>query len=186
MGLRFGLHVVIKPLLQVDATVELPDFKGGKDFNEKITRAKFEELCLDLFKKTLLPVEKVLQDAGISKRQVDEIVLVGGSTRIPKVRALLKDYFNGKEPNQQVNPDEAVAYGAAVQAGLLAGSSYEIAAAGGSNIVLLDVTPLSMGIETTGKWRELFCAATQLLHFLRRDVKFIAAVTAVQAQIRSR
>jgi molecular chaperone DnaK len=121
--------------------VELPDFKGGKDFNEKITRAKFEELCLDLFKKTLLPVEKVLQDAGISKRQVDEIVLVGGSTRIPRVQALVKEVF-GKEPNRSVNPDEVVSLGAAIQGGVLGGEV--------SDVLLLDVTPLSLGIETLG------------------------------------
>jgi len=86
----------------------------GIDFDETLSRAKFEELCADIFKKTLKPVENVLSDAAMKKSEVDEIVLVGGSTRIPKIQSLLKDYFNGKEPNRGINPDEAVAYGAAV------------------------------------------------------------------------
>lgn len=86
----------------------------GIDFDETLSRAKFEELCADIFKKTLKPVESVLSDAAMKKSEVDEIVLVGGSTRIPKIQSLLKDYFNGKEPNRGINPDEAVAYGAAV------------------------------------------------------------------------
>merc|ERR1712054_247852 len=102
-------------------------------------RARFEELCGDLFKKTLGPVKNVMDDSGLKKTQVDEVVLVGGSTRIPKVQALMKDFFNGKEPNRGINPDEAVAYGAAVQAGSLSGE-------GGSDLLLLDVTPLTLGV----------------------------------------
>ena len=93
----------------------------GIDFEETLTRAKFEELCSDLFKNTLKPVETVLGDSGLKRSEVDEIVLVGGSTRIPKVQQLIKDFFNGKEPNRGINPDEAVAYGAAVQGGILGG-----------------------------------------------------------------
>merc|ERR1719502_802585 len=96
--------------------------KGDGDiFSETLTRARFEELNMDLFKKTLLPVGKVLEDGDLQKNEVDELVLVGGSTRIPKVQQLLKDYFNGKEPSRGINPDEAVAYGAAVQGGILSG-----------------------------------------------------------------
>ena len=111
-----------------------------------MTRAKFEELCADLFKATLAPVQRVLTDAKVSKREVDEIVLVGGSTRIPKVRQLLKDFFNGKEPSTAVNADEAVAYGAAVQAGVLSGERDKVT----EELLLLDVTPLTLGLEVTG------------------------------------
>ena len=95
----------------------------GVDVSESVTRARFEELCADLFRQTLVPVEKVLEDAGLEKREVDELVLVGGSTRIPKVQQLLTEYFNGKEPSKGINPDEAVAYGAAVQGGVLSGAA---------------------------------------------------------------
>lgn len=98
--------------------IEIESFFDGADLSETITRAKFEELCMDLFKKTLGPVERVLDDSSLKKNQVDELVLVGGSTRIPKVQQLLQDFFNGKEPNKGINPDEAVAYGAAVQGGI--------------------------------------------------------------------
>merc|ERR1712060_927679 len=115
----------------------------GIDFSETLTRARFEEINNDLFKNTLGPVKQVMEDSGLKKTQIDEIVLVGGSTRIPKVQQLIKDFFNGKEPNRGINPDEAVAYGAAVQAGILSGE-------GGTEMLLLDVTPLTLGIETVG------------------------------------
>ena len=126
-----------------EVTVEVEDFWEGKKFEEKLTRAKFEELCVDLFKKTLGPVQKVIDDSGFKKTDIHEIVLVGGSTRIPKVQQILKDFFDGKELNRGVNPDEAVAYGAAVQAGILGGEDSE-------GLVLIDVTPLTLGIETVG------------------------------------
>jgi heat shock protein 5 len=129
---------------QHQAKIEIESFCQGEDLIETLTRAKFEELNIDLFKKTLKPVQQTLDDAKLSKSDIDEVILVGGSTRIPKVQQLLKDFFNGKEPNRGINPDEAVAYGAAVQAGIL---SNEEATEG---IVLLDVTPLTLGIETVG------------------------------------
>eukprot|EP01066_Platyproteum_vivax_P014904 Platyproteum_vivax@DN6650_c0_g1_i1.p1 len=125
------------------ARVEIEALVEGVDLSENLTRARFEEINSDLFKKTLGPVEQVLKDGGVEKKAVDEIVLVGGSTRIPKVQQLMKDYFNGKEPSRGINPDEAVAYGAAVQAGILSGE-------GGEELLLLDVTPLTQGIETVG------------------------------------
>jgi heat shock protein 5 len=129
---------------QPEARVEVDSLQEGFDFSEKITRAKFEELNMDLFKGTLKPVQNVLEDAKLTKKQIDEIVLVGGSTRIPKVQQLIKDFFGGKEPNQNINPDEAVAYGAAVQAAVLTGQDMS------GKVVLVDVVPLSMGIETVG------------------------------------
>lgn len=129
---------------QMSVRIEIEAFHEGKDFSETLTRAKFEELNLDLFKKTLKPVEQVLKDAKVKKTEVDDIVLVGGSTRIPKVQALLEEYFGGKQASKGINPDEAVAYGAAVQGGVLSGEE------GTDDIVLMDVNPLTLGIETTG------------------------------------
>nr|QDA02047.1 binding immunoglobulin protein [Artemia franciscana] len=124
--------------------IEIDSFFEGDDFAETLTRAKFEELNIDLFRSTLKPVQKVLEDAEMKKTEIDEIVLVGGSTRIPKIQQLVKEFFNGKEPSRGINPDEAVAYGAAVQAGVLSGEQET------GDIILLDVNPLTMGIETVG------------------------------------
>jgi len=128
------------------ASVEIDSLFEGVDFYTSLTRARFEELCADLFRGTLEPVEKALRDAKMDKASIDDIVLVGGSTRIPKIQKLLSDFFNGKELNKSINPDEAVAYGAAVQAAILTGETHEAV----SDVLLLDVAPLSMGIETAG------------------------------------
>ncbi|CDP16834.1 unnamed protein product [Coffea canephora] len=121
--------------------VEIESLFDGIDFSEPLTRARFEELNMDLFKKTMAPVKQALKDAGLKKTDIDEIVLVGGSTRIPKVQQLLKDFFDGKEPSKGINPDEAVAHGAAVQGAILGGHG---------DVLVIDVTPLSLGIETVG------------------------------------
>jgi len=129
---------------QKTTRIEIEAFHNGNDFSETLTRAKFEELNMDLFRKTLKPVEQVLKDAKVKKGEVDDIVLVGGSTRIPKVVELIEEYFGGKNASKGVNPDEAVAFGAAVQGGVLSGEE------GTDDIVLMDVNPLTLGIETTG------------------------------------
>lgn len=125
--------------------LEIESLFDGQDFSETLTRARFEELNMDLFRSTLKPVKRVLEDADMSKKDISEIILVGGSTRIPKIQQLVKEFFSGKEPSRGVNPDEAVAYGAAIQACILSGAD-----CGDSSMVLLDVNPLSLGIETVG------------------------------------
>ncbi|CAL3969532.1 hypothetical protein PZA11_005947 [Diplocarpon coronariae] len=129
---------------QKTTRIEIEAFHNGNDFSETLTRAKFEELNIDLFRKTLKPVEQVLKDAKVKKNEIDDIVLVGGSTRIPKVVELIEEYFGGKKASKGINPDEAVAFGAAVQGGVLSGEE------GTEELVLMDVNPLTLGIETTG------------------------------------
>ncbi|CAN7946457.1 unnamed protein product [Ixodes pacificus] len=129
-----------------EASIEIDALFDGIDFYSKITRARFEEMCMDLFRSTLEPVEKALQDSKLGKSQIHEIVLVGGSTRIPRIQKLLKDFFNGKDLAMSINPDEAVAYGAAIQAAILTGDTSDII----KDVLLVDVAPLSLGIETAG------------------------------------
>ena len=128
------------------ANIEVDALADGQDCNITITRARFEDICADLFKRTMDPVEKVLTDGKMSKSQIHEIVLVGGSTRIPKIQALLTDFFNGKELCKSINPDEAIAYGAAVQAAILGGHGDSKT----DQLLLIDVTPLTLGVETAG------------------------------------
>nr|XP_022315429.1 heat shock protein 70 B2-like [Crassostrea virginica] len=129
-----------------EANIEIDSLFEGTDFYSKITRARFEELCADLFRATLEPVEKALRDAKLDKSKIHEVVLVGGSMRIPKVQKMLQDFMGGKELNKSINPDEAVAYGAAVQAAILKGDRSDVI----KDVLLVDVTPLSLGIETAG------------------------------------
>jgi len=131
---------------QVSAKLEIDGLFDGEDLVEVLTRAKFEELNLDLFRKTMEPLKKVMKDGGVGKDEVDEVILVGGSTRIPKVRELLSEFFDNKELNSKINPDESVAYGAAVQGGILGGEASEET----KDLLLLDVTPLSLGTEVHG------------------------------------
>ena len=128
------------------ATIEIDSLHQGVDFYSSITRARFEDLCIDLFRSTLEPVTRALKDAQLSKSDIHEVVLVGGSTRIPKIRKLLEEFFNGKQLNCSINPDEAVAYGAAVQAAVLTNVKDEAI----NDVLLVDVVPLSLGIETAG------------------------------------
>lgn len=146
--LRLAAERVKKTLsTSSQAMLEIDSIADGFDMQIMLTRAKFESLCDDLFRSTLGPVENVLHDSKVSKSEVDDVVLVGGSSRIPRVQALLKEFFAGKELCQSIHPDEAVAYGAAVQAHILSGNSKNDVT---SDILLLDVTPLSLGIETSG------------------------------------
>ena len=128
------------------ANLEIDSLFEGIDYYTSITRARFEELCSDLFRGTLDPVEKAMRDAKMDKGQIHDIVLVGGSTRIPKIQKLLSEFFNGKDLNKSINPDEAVAYGATIQAAILTGEEHESV----TDLLLLDVAPLSLGIETAG------------------------------------
>ena len=129
-----------------EVSLDIENFFDGIDLNEKLSRSKFESLNKDLFQKTLKPVQISMDDAGLKKSQIDEIVLVGGSTRIPKIQELIKDYFEGKEPAKNINPDEAVAYGAAVQGAIICGDE----SVNSKNMIIVDMTPLTLGIELVG------------------------------------
>ncbi len=173
----------------VSTTINVDSMYDGIDFDMRITRAKFEDLNLQAFKNTLIPVRKVLEDAHLSIRDIHDVVLVGGSTRIPKVQELLRDFFNGKALCNSVDQDEAVAYGAAVQGSILIGSSKEIS----TDLILLDVVPLSLGVETAGgvmtkiiprnstvhiilslitRFLHIVCRRSQLTRIFRRRWKF--------------
>lgn len=137
------------------AVIEIDALAPGVDLSCTLSRSKFEDLCAELFSRTLLPLEQVLRDARVAKEDVHEVVLVGGSTRIPKIQALLSGFFGGKDLNRSINPDEAVAFGAAVQAAILSGAQGEdnsgaVSDALAANFLLIDVTPLSLGIEVSG------------------------------------
>lgn len=129
------------------ATIEIDSLFDGEDFNSNITRARFEDLNQKAFAGTMIPVQKVLDDADLDKSKIDDIVLVGGSTRIPRIQKLLSDFFDGKKLEKSINPDEAVAYGAAVQAGILSGKATSAETA---DLLLLDVVPLSLGVAMEG------------------------------------
>lgn len=129
-----------------ETTIEIEDLVEGLDFSEVLTRAKFEELNSDLFRSTVEPMQTALDDSGLKKHQIDEIVLVGGSSRIPKVRQIVKEFFDGKDPNTGINPDEAVCTGAAIQGGLMCGEESEDT----EGLIVIDATPLSLGIEIVG------------------------------------
>ncbi len=129
------------------AKIEIDSLYEGNDFSSTLTRAKFDSLCDEIFKRTLEPLDQVLKDANMQRSDINDVVLVGGSTRIPRIQELLSQYFGGKELNKSINPDEAVAYGAAVQAAILSGNSDDKL----DSLLLLDVTSLSLGVETAGE-----------------------------------
>lgn len=165
------------------ATVSVDSLYDGLDCHIQVTRSKLEQLCMDIFKKTLEPVKQVLLDAGMDKSRIDDIVLVGGSTRIPKVQELLKDFFNGKELCKSVNPDEAVAYGAAVQAAILS-TPKDLKDSKLNSVVLLDVTPLSLGIETGGEVMTVMIPRNTTIPYKKENVFSTAVNNQPGASIR--